>query len=205
MCFVFAVLTILHPANGFYRGRASSYREHMCKYMFPKTFPRNLSTGRGVFERKNCVSVNVFGYDSEKNFVYPLKVVDDELEHHVDLLLVENHFVGVTNFARLFSNAKSLRFRCKRCLTGFQRQETPSDHLSMCRDKKPGKTVFPNKGDELYTLSEHAYHGRVPLFIAFTTLKRFWNQLSRRAMFLRESRPQLFLSSRHPLERFVHC
>uniref|UniRef100_A0A6B0ULP0 Putative secreted protein n=1 Tax=Ixodes ricinus TaxID=34613 RepID=A0A6B0ULP0_IXORI len=102
MCFVFAVLAVLHPVNGSYRGRASSYREHMCKYVFPKTFPVTFPQDVGAFERNNCVSVNVFGYDSEKNFVYPLKVVDDELEQHVDLLLVEDHFVGITNFARLF-------------------------------------------------------------------------------------------------------
>lgn len=156
MCFVFAMLAVLHPAKRAYRGRASSYREHRCKHVFPKTFPVTFPQDVETFEQtKNSVSLNLFGYDSEKKFIYPLKVVAEELEQHVDLRLIENHFVGITNFARLFSNANRLHVRCKRCLTGFRKQESLSVHLTMCRDKRPGKTVFPHKGEELYFQSTH--------------------------------------------------
>lgn len=102
VCFVFAVLAVLHPAKGAYRRRAYSYREHKCRYVFPKTFLVTFPQDVDTFERKNGASVNVFGYNSEIKFIYPLKVLIEEFEQHVDLLLIENHFVGVTNFARLF-------------------------------------------------------------------------------------------------------
>lgn len=155
MCFAFSVLAALHPAKSWHRKRASSYREHMGKYVFPETFPITFPQDVETFERKNSVSINVYGFDKDQKFIYPLKVVADELEKHIDLLLIDNHFVAITNLAGLFPEAPSLRVRCKRCLTGFRSEASLSAHLSMCRDKKPGRTVFPRKGDELYFKTTH--------------------------------------------------
>ena len=61
----------------------------------------------GKFERRNNVSINVFGWDG---YVFPLKIVKEEKERHVDLLLLKkdekSHFCVVKNFSRLVSLQK---------------------------------------------------------------------------------------------------
>ena len=59
----------------------------MGKYVFPETFPITFPQDVETFERKNSVSINVYGFDKDQKFIYPLKVVADELEKHIDLLL----------------------------------------------------------------------------------------------------------------------
>ncbi|XP_040065262.1 uncharacterized protein LOC120839101 [Ixodes scapularis] len=109
MCFTFSVLTGLHPTQ--HKTRASSYRDHLSKYSFPLNYPVTFPEDVETFERKNRVSINVYGYEREKKFVYPLKINDHELEKHVDLLLIDDDFVLITNFAGLFENRASYRFR----------------------------------------------------------------------------------------------
>ncbi|CAN7978486.1 unnamed protein product [Ixodes persulcatus] len=155
MCFVFSVLAGLHPAPS-NRSRASSYREHFVKYWFPTSYPVTFPQDVQAFERKNSVSVNVYGYDREQRFVYPLKVNDSEREKHVDLLLIDDRFVPITNFAGLFANKESHRFRCKRCMMGFRFRSALGSHLSLCKEKKAVRTVCPAKGDALYFWSPHA-------------------------------------------------
>ncbi|CAN8016672.1 unnamed protein product [Ixodes persulcatus] len=155
MCFVFSVLASLHqaPSN---RSRASSYRKHLTKYWFPTSYPVTFPQDVQAFERKNSVSVNVYGYDREQRFVYPLKVNDIEREKHVDLLLIDDHFVLITNFAGLFANRRTHRFRCKRCMMGFRFSTALGSYLSLCKEKKAVRTVCPVKGDALYFRSPHA-------------------------------------------------
>ncbi|KAM7281372.1 uncharacterized protein ISCGN_005937, partial [Ixodes scapularis] len=154
MCFVFSVLASLHPARS-NRSRASCYRDHFGKYWFPSTYPVTFPQDVQAFERKNSVSVNVYGYDREQRFVYPLKVNDSELEKHVDLLLIDDHFVLITNFGGLFANRRTHRFRCKRCMMGFRFRTALGSHLSLCKEKKAVRTVCPAKGDALYFRSPH--------------------------------------------------
>lgn len=123
MGFVFSGVAIFHPAKRWSRERESSYSEHFRLYVFPQMFSITFPQDVDIFERKNCVSVNVFSYNREKKFVQPLKVVD-ELEKRIDLLLVDNHVMNNTNFAALSSNFRSARVRCKHSVTGFQWQES---------------------------------------------------------------------------------
>lgn len=149
-CFMFSVLAGLHPAAGYKRLRASSYRDKAPLYKwnvsFPVSFPRDVK----IFEEDNDVSVNVFGYDLEGKFVYPLKIVNEEKpKKHVDLLLINDHFVLISDFSKLFPGHRSLRKRCKRCMQGFQKQSTLEKHLSYCRDKKPARITYPKPGEKL--------------------------------------------------------
>ncbi|KAG8240274.1 hypothetical protein J437_LFUL018111 [Ladona fulva] len=56
------------------------------------------------FERINNISINVFGLD-EKNMVYPIKIVDSELDDHRDLLYITNdktsHYCWIKDFEKL--------------------------------------------------------------------------------------------------------
>ncbi|XP_040070859.2 uncharacterized protein LOC120843531 [Ixodes scapularis] len=154
MCFVLSVLAGLHPAPA-NRSRASCYREHFTKYWFPTTYPVIFPQDVQAFERKNSVSVIVYGYDREQRYVYPLKVNDSEREKHVDLLLIDDHFALITNFAGLFANRRTHHFRYKRCMMGFHFRTALGSHLSLCKEKKAVRTVCPAKGDALYFRSPH--------------------------------------------------
>ena len=55
-----------------------------------------------LFESRNPhISVNCFGWNGS---VFPLKIVREEKEIHVDLLLLKTHFVLVKNFSRFLSS-----------------------------------------------------------------------------------------------------
>ena len=62
------------------------------------------------FERRNNISVSVYGYDDskkdeEEGFVYPLQVTCELRERHVNMLLITdddtNHYCLIKNFSRL--------------------------------------------------------------------------------------------------------
>ena len=101
------------------------------------------------FEARNPrISVNVFGWNGS---IFPLKVVGEEKEFHVDLLLLKkefkSHFVLVKNFSRLVSSQISRdgheRFFCKRCLNSFPRVESLTKHRAMCGEFEPTKIEVP--------------------------------------------------------------
>ncbi|XP_040073696.1 uncharacterized protein LOC120846091 [Ixodes scapularis] len=153
MFFTFSLLAGLHHTQ--HKTRTSSYRDHLSTYSFPINYPVTLPEDVEFFERKNHVSINVYGYEQEKKFVYPLKINDHELEKHVDLLLIDDHFVPITNFAGLFENRASYRLRCKRCMMGFRFRTSLTSHFALCKEKKRVRTVSPKKGDALYFRNTH--------------------------------------------------
>ena len=81
--------------------------------------------------------MNVFGWNGS---VFPLKVVREEKEIHVDLLLLKKisnpiSFL-VKNFSRLASSqvvrSGHERFFCKRCLNSFPRVKSLEKHHALC-------------------------------------------------------------------------
>ena len=97
-----------------------------------------------LFESRNPdISVNCFGWNGS---VFPLKIVREEKEIHVDLLLLKTHFVLVKNFSRLASSQVSRngqRFFCKRCLNSFPRAESLEKHQALCGEFEATKIEVP--------------------------------------------------------------
>ena len=102
-----------------------------------------------LFEARNPqISVNVFGWNG---CIFPLKIVGEEKECHVDLLLLKKefktHFVLVKNFSRLASSQVVRngheRFFCKRCLNSFPRVESLTKHRVICGEFEPTKIEVP--------------------------------------------------------------
>ncbi|XP_064481238.1 uncharacterized protein LOC135394428 isoform X2 [Ornithodoros turicata] len=164
MCFAFSVIAALHPATGYRRRRASSYRPYISEYVFPKTFPVAFPKEVEAFEKNNGISINVYAYEREDKSLYPIKVVDDEREKHVDLLLIDSHFLLITNFNGLFQ--PSGRFHCKRCMMGFSSDRILSDHLKMCLHQKVAKTIYPKKGETVAFAGEHLM-SEVPFYCVY--------------------------------------
>ena len=103
-----------------------------------------------LFESRNPhISVNCFGWRSGS--VFPLNIVREEKECHVDLLLLKkefnSHFVLVKNFSRLLSSQVVRngheRFFCKSCLNSFRRVEKLKEHKKICGEFEPTKIEVP--------------------------------------------------------------
>jgi hypothetical protein len=107
-CFMYAILAkyvAMHPE------RISNYRSGQAlKPEFESLYDWNcveypVDISHIIkFEKSNRISINVFGLD-EKDNVYPLKVTDEELEDHRDLLLltssVRSHYCWIKSFNKL--------------------------------------------------------------------------------------------------------
>ena len=98
-----------------------------------------------LFESRNPhISVNCFGWNGS---VFPLKIVREEKEIHVDLLLLKTHFVLVKSFSRFLSSQVCRngheRFFCKRCLNSFPRAESLEKHQALCNEFEATKIEVP--------------------------------------------------------------
>ncbi|CAN7941374.1 unnamed protein product, partial [Ixodes hexagonus] len=164
MCFAFSVLAGLHPAPGYRRQRASSYRKYLSEYHFPSRYPIEFPRDVEAFERHNNVSINVYSLDEQEKYIYPVKVVEQEKEKHVNLFLFNNHFMLITNLNGLFED--SLRFRCTRCLLGCSTASVLEKHTSLCKRHTPSKTIFADDGGKLQ-FDEIRYMAEVPYFVVY--------------------------------------
>ncbi|KAG8238905.1 hypothetical protein J437_LFUL017477 [Ladona fulva] len=125
------------------------------------------------FERANNITINMFGLD-EKNNVYPLKIVDCELEDHRDLLYITNqttaHYCWIKNFTRLISSQLT-RHRhyihiCKRCMMYYQDETRLEEHKELCRGTgEPSKIVLPDEMNNTLKFTHLNYSFRVPCVI----------------------------------------
>jgi hypothetical protein len=171
LCFKWAILA-KHVTGENKHRIGENYLEHENKYDFTGlTFPTPLNQIK-IFEKKNNVSVNVYGLKKEfqppRKYptyeVYPLKVVDDDKQVHFDILIVTNgeniHYTYILNFSRLVRSQKTLHrgtlYICKRCFTGFddrpkkfklRGQAALDEHKLICGSHKPVLPVMPHEGE----------------------------------------------------------
>ena len=76
--------------------------------------------------------------------IVPLKVNKNQMDKHVDLLLIDEHYVLIVNLNRLLGlmGDPTNKF-CKNCLTGFRSQDTLDKHKQNCYINQPQRVVFP--------------------------------------------------------------
>ncbi|XP_039300696.1 uncharacterized protein LOC120355984 [Nilaparvata lugens] len=175
-CFQYAILSKLVGEN--HPCRASSYANIDHTYDFDCiTYPTPLHEIK-KFEKINQISINVFGLD-ENNKVYPLKVVDEELIDHRDILSISNndgasHYIFIKNFEKLVGSGKTKHEHvvsiCKRCFSHFDDQygETKEvkleKHLKMCLLNKAVRVDLPHA--KPYVKFEHVERGlKVPFVV----------------------------------------
>ncbi|KAG8233740.1 hypothetical protein J437_LFUL003810 [Ladona fulva] len=103
------------------------------------------------FERANNISINVFGL-TDKNEVYPLKIVDDELQDHSDLLYI--------------MNGRESIYICKRCLTHYHNELRLEEHKKLCSATgELSKIVMPDEMNNTLKCTHLNYSFRVPYVI----------------------------------------
>ena len=148
-CFKWAIGRALNPVENNPQRITAQLREQAAELNWDGCkFPMAVDKIK-LFEARNPqISVNVFGWNGS---IFPLKVVGEEKEFHVDLLLLKkefkSHFVLVKNFSRLVSSQISRngheRFFCKRCLNSFPRVESLTKHRVLCGEFEPTKIEVP--------------------------------------------------------------
>ena len=94
-CFKWTVLAGMHPTMADNRHRMINYVEHACRYDFSSLcFPVSLSS-IAPFAAKNNLSINVYGVEEEKKFIFPLCVTDSVVPGSIWIY----SFVGVMDIS----------------------------------------------------------------------------------------------------------
>ena len=139
-CFKWSVLSALFPPTRDAE-RVSKYTEHEDKLDFTGiSYPTPL-TDLPKFERRNKISINVYGH-SEKQGSYLLQKSKEHenAEKHIDLLLLHDlttnnsHYAWIKNFSR-FCGSKSnhnhggKKYYCKYCIQGYGSQAKLDAHV----------------------------------------------------------------------------
>lgn len=144
-CFIYCILAKMFPVK-YHRNKASSYIKYLKHLRFSfLNFPVAI-TQVEMFEKKNNISINIYGYD--KN-VFPIYLSKINIAKEVNLLLYKKHYFLISNFNRLIHEKNSCSYYCKNCLLGFRRKETLETHQTYCLLNKPQRLRMPTINDNV--------------------------------------------------------
>nr|XP_012233564.1 PREDICTED: uncharacterized protein LOC105678640 [Linepithema humile] len=174
-CFAWAVVAALYPAKK-NPERTIEYPHYstvlnLCGIEFPMTLPQI-----SKFEKLNTISVNVFTMEDSK--IIPLRLANDKMEKHVNLLYVHGnndaHFVCIKDLSRLVSSQLSKqngkKYICDRCLHYFYTQEKLSAHSVDCGKMNDCAVVLPSEDNKWLTFSNYNRKERLP-FVVYADLE----------------------------------
>ena len=123
------------------------------------------------FERKENIAVNVYAL-TDSGAIHPLCISDllpTDVTMHVDLLLIEKHYVLIRNLSRLctkqLSKHDGARFLCRRCLTSCTSAKILEKHMERCvQDKAQAvKMPEPTKDNPMNTMHYKDIEKQLPL------------------------------------------
>ena len=134
--FKWCVLAVKYPVQSGHKHpeRVSNYYTHQAEfdgYKYPMQ-PQNIVH----FERKENIAVNVY-FISDSGAIEPLHVSElhpKDASMHVDLLLVEKHYVLIRSLSRLV----------RRCLTMCQTEKVLATHMERCVKHKAQAVKMPD-------------------------------------------------------------
>ena len=170
-CFKYSILAHLFPVTRTNNpDRVSQYKQHESSLDWSNIkFPTPLSDVP-KFEKKNEISVNVFGY--EDDIVFPLHITSFRYEKHVNLLLLSNgekrHFCLIRNMSRLLGDRTKHNgetFFCNYCLHGFTKQKLLDSHIPYCSIKAPQRVSLPTEEEKWLKFENYAKGLKVPFVI----------------------------------------
>ncbi|XP_011697752.1 PREDICTED: uncharacterized protein LOC105455823 [Wasmannia auropunctata] len=179
-CFAWAVVAALHPAKS-HADRESSY-PHYEEVLNLKDieFPVTLSQIK-KFENLNTISINVYGIETkgEQHTILPIRLTNQKMERHVNLLYVEEensndgHFTWIKNLSRLvrsqLTKNKNKKFFCDRCLHSFGSGEKLEAHVVDC-GKINCAIRLPSEDDKWLCFNNNNRKERMP-FVMYADLE----------------------------------
>ena len=107
------------------------------------TFPVTINQINRI-EKQNKINICIFGYDTEKKSVYPIRISEESYDDHLELLYLEGknelgeettHYIYIKDFNRLmftFTKHKGKKYFCMRCLQCFYSNERLAKHRVYC-------------------------------------------------------------------------
>ena len=147
-CFLWCILAHLHPAND-HKTRVTHYTEYEHELdVTGITFPMQLNQIK-VFEKRNKMAINVFGYDHEAKKIVPLRLTTFDHDTKINLLMISheenNHYCLITNFNNLMrkrTNHTGIEYYCFNCLHAFRKKPYRSMKTSAGRTR-PNDCLSP--------------------------------------------------------------
>ena len=170
-CFKWSVLAHLHPVHWKDNPeRVTNYTQFENSLDWSNiSFPTPL-TDIVKFEKKNNISINVFGW--EKNEIFPLQITKFSHQVHINLLLISDgirrHFCLIKNMSRLLGDRtkhNGQAYYCNYCLHGFVRQELLDSHIPYCSTNAPQRVSLPEDTEKWLKFKNHAKGLKVPFTI----------------------------------------
>ena len=191
-CFKWAILSALHPVQH-HSNRVSSYKIYENELNFKgiefPVKPKQVSK----FEKQNNISINVYilKKSGRKFKVLPLHITSCKKEIHVNLLLLQNHYVDekeeeeanelekdtsviyhyiwIKNLSRLVSSQLSKRslrkFVCDRCLHYFYSELQLTLHEKDCREINKCRINLPNAENKILEFKNFNNKEKVPFVV----------------------------------------
>ena len=140
-CFAYAIASCLKRIPG----RAGPSRSHHYRTVVDKL--QGTSSWMPLYRMKNCemknkISINIYGWDIEKQKITVLYLSDVKHRRVCNLMLYGEHYYSIRNMSRLVHKSKSKRKThiCSWCLSVFQTLSAIGRHNRICALK--GQQVF---------------------------------------------------------------
>ncbi|CAB3995060.1 Gastrula zinc finger [Paramuricea clavata] len=108
-------------------------------------------------ERRNCISISVFGYKGKKQF-YPIRNSKTKYDEHMELLLLgdgngNNHYVLIKDINRMLYSVSGYEHKkhfCLYCLHSCKSEELLKKHKETCLEVNGTQaTKLPSKGTKI--------------------------------------------------------
>ena len=145
------------------------------------TFPVTINQINRI-EKQNKININLFGYDTEKKSVYPIRISEESYDDHLELLYLEGknelgeettHYIYIKDVNKLlftFTKHKGKKHFCMRCLQCFYSNESLAKHRVYCiaingvqAIKMPQKYIDKNGVERTPCVYFKNYHKTLPV------------------------------------------
>ena len=170
-CFMWSVLAALHPPHAkAHPERVQHYHPFTDELNFQNIeFPVRVDKIPS-FEKQNCISINVFGW--EEGELFPLHITNQRFDRHVNLLLFsqdsKRHYCLIKNLNSLLyhlNKRKTRMFFCNYCLHGFIKESLLRDHVPNCQPHGPQKMKYPDEEHDRLMFKDFHKQLKVPFVI----------------------------------------
>ncbi|XP_024875377.1 uncharacterized protein LOC112456847, partial [Temnothorax curvispinosus] len=178
-CFAWSVTAALHPAQK-NADLESSYPHYTSVLdLTDIEFPMTLDQIK-KFENHNSISINLYSIEkkNKKLAILPIRVTDQKMDRHVNLLYVHNdnvgHFAWIKNLSRLVSSQinrhHGQKYFCDRCLHYFSSNEKLAAHTVDCQEMNDCAIKLPSDNDKWLAFKNHNRKEQVP-FVVYADLE----------------------------------
>ena len=141
-CFLWSILSSLHPCNKNLPNRVSNYRHYsnelnIIGFHFTNGFK---CSDVHKFENLNDLSIYIFKLkfhqhqNKWKHKLLPIKVIKNESDRVCDLLIYKNQYV-LNKKLRIFLGNHKCNYVCRHCLNSYTSQNVLNKHKQQCGEQ----------------------------------------------------------------------